>query len=57
MVTCENISLMISEALGFFGLPNPSGTLESSSLMISEALGLFGLANRCVTRDRFLDDF
>jgi topoisomerase IA-like protein len=48
---------MISEALGLFELPNPSGTLESTSLMISEALGLFGLATPCVTRDRFLDDF
>jgi len=42
---------MISEALGLFEPPNPSGTLESSSLMIFEALGLSRLPNPCVTRD------
>jgi hypothetical protein len=49
--------LIISEALGLFGLPNPCVTTESSSLMISEALELFAVANPYVTYDRLLDDF
>jgi hypothetical protein len=49
--------LMISEALGLFGLPNPCATRDNNSLIISEALGLFRLANPYVTRDRLLDDF
>jgi hypothetical protein len=34
--------LMISDALGLFGLANPWATRDRSSLMISEALELFG---------------
>jgi hypothetical protein len=35
--------LMISEALGLFGLANPCVTCDRSSLTISEAIRLFGL--------------
>jgi hypothetical protein len=45
MVTRDSSSLMIFEARGLFGLPNPCITYESCLLMISEALGLFGLPN------------
>jgi len=54
--TCSS-SLMIAEAPGLFGLPNPCATRDSISLMISEVLGSLGWGIHASPAKEFVNDF
>jgi len=54
--TCSS-SLMIAEAPGLCGLPNPCATRDCISLMISEVLGSLGWGIHASPAKEFVDDF